>query len=148
MQNKDQTPQPAQPEVGGMYSEREREIFWYEMPPGSGKRCVDPLVIRRALLRLSGGQWRTWRNGAVEPEFEKLPEGLDPQQVAMERARRDAERFASLDAQERCEQVVIEVFGLTPLDVATGKGCTTADVWEVIGAFEEWLEKNGKSTGS
>ena len=133
---------------GGMYEESEREIFCYETSPGGSKRYVDPMIVRRALLRLSGGQWRHWRESCAEPKFEKLPEGMDPTQAAMERARRDAERFSALDAQERIEAAVIEAFGLTPFDPATGKGCTMARVWEVLGTYEEWLEKNARSTGN
>lgn len=133
-----------------MFEDKERRVFHYDVR-GEG-RYVDPLAVRRALMRFSGGQYHVWRQDAVESDEAAdlpIPPSIqaDEQQLALERARRAATVLGMLDAQERLLACVREAFGLPALDTTTGEGCTESECWAVLTAFDEWLEKNVRGVG-
>lgn len=140
-----------------MFDESERLIFEYDAG-GGVRRKADPLAVRRALLRESGGQFFHWLEKSREPDDASWPKpepGPETPLLPAEQAARDvgpawalATLLTALDAQEKVLAVVRAAFGLPPFDPETGAGCVEATCLAAMNAYLEWLEKNARSDGN
>jgi hypothetical protein len=125
-----------------VYTEEERQIFRFTLRGEPSPRLADPLAVRRALLRHSGGEFYRWRGEIAEPAADETPgPAREGPGADMARASATARLLSALDAQERVAGCVRAAFALPGLD----GGCTEADCWNVLFAFEEWLEKNASA---
>ncbi len=132
-----------------MFSEKEKLVFCYSV--GGETRWADPLAVRRALLRESGGEFWSWWSESVEPEEfptppppppQALKPGDAPPPAAFAYAHSVAAWMKSLDSAERVLGCVRRVFGLPEFDTKTGEGVPESACWEVLQSMTEWLEKN------
>lgn len=126
-----------------MFGEDEKQIFTFDA--GTGMRRMDPLAIRRALLRCSGGQFYHWLAASQEPEERTPVPGLErtKEMEAMERSA----LLSALDAQERTLEVVRSTFNL-PAVSDDGTGVPEAVCWRVLGEFNDFMEGNASGGGN
>lgn len=129
-----------------MFSEQERKIFKYN--DGQKDRYADPLAIRRALIRESGGQFWTWWDDCEEPKAASFSSELTAEQLEHARALHASLYISAAAAQERFLSVVRAVFKMPELNPDTGEGVVEDECWRVIREYDEFLEKNERAAGN
>lgn len=130
------------------YTVEEMAIFSYSIPgeqlggPTITKHA-DPLKIRRDLMRKSGGQIDNWVDDWMSaPPSSQENGGEQPSPgIVMATIQKN------LQAEEKIIPVVREVFGLTPIDEATGIGVPEAIVLSVYTQFTNWLDQKKTMPG-
>lgn len=113
-----------------MFTEKEKVIFCYEVD--GEKYYVDPLDIRRRLVRAGGGE--------INLIIADAQKEIDP--------KNPIEVLCKMDAQEKRLVAVRQAFGFAEINPKTGEGVTEATAIGVLYQFLEWLEKNEKTAES
>lgn len=140
-----------------MFTDMERLIFTADVM--GARRRYDPLAVRRALLRESGGQFHRWWTeaaaapAAVPPEpaaaREATGDPADPAtQASIGHARLVGELLRSLDSDERAVRCLRAAFGLPEYDPESGAGVPESVCWDVLRQYDEFQEKNAHWAGN
>jgi hypothetical protein len=113
-----------------MFTKEEREIF--EFDTGQGVRKVDPLALRRALVRAAQGDLYELSVRAAA-----VPEPTDKGAILAHEA-----------AQEELLGVIRQGFGLPGIDPDTGEGITERMCWRIWNTWQEWLKGEPSGDGN
>ncbi len=110
-----------------MFSEKERQIFQYELPNGE-KRYADPIAVQYELDLCCGGSLYDVTTRALS--------NVDPDDAVL--------------AARNLAYAACKAFHLgKPFDPLTGEGVLHSQWMTVLNAFTEWREKNElKAVGS
>lgn len=121
------------------------DIYRFTPPGQEGDVFADPLALRRALLVGTSGRCWEWAQKAKKLE-EAVAAEAGQDEPSLARRAEYSDQLAEVEGW--LVGAAMQAFGLTPVDPATGHGCTELGALQLLYDFLGWLEGKGGRSGT